>query len=311
MDLISVIIPVYNTEKFIGKAIESVINQTYQNVEIIIVEDDSKDNTYNICKSYAEKDARIKLYKNEKNLGMMPNWNHALEYVKGKFWAKLDADDWWEQHFIEDCYNIISKDENVGMVSGRYVLIDENDQIIPNSEYQLPEQFKNASTDFIWKVKKGVYGMFEPNLAFQGNGLIRSEILQKLGNYTLLPAGDTEMYFRIGAHYKIYFLDKLYHYHRVWSSNYTRSQVLLLDKADKNMHDARKEIFDYYFKQNKITKSEFDLFTKQNQFEYNKFLVAKYRKQNNINEALKILGQNFKLFPIATLNFYLSRIFNR
>jgi glycosyltransferase involved in cell wall biosynthesis len=241
----------------------------------------------------------------------MSNWNHALEYVKGKFWAKLDADDWWEQHFIEDCYNIISKDENVGMVSGRYVLIDENDQIIPNSEYQLPEQFKNASTDFIWKVKKGVYGMFEPNLAFQGNGLIRSEILQKLGNYTLLPAGDTEMYFRIGAHYKIYFLDKLYHYYRIWSSNYTRSQVLLLDKADKNMHDARKEIFDYYFKQNKITKSEFDLFTKQNQFEYNKFLVAKYRKQNNINEALKILGQNFKLFPIATINFYISRIFNR
>jgi len=309
--VVSVIIPVYNAEKFIGKAIESVINQTYQNVEIIIVEDDSKDNTYNICKSYAEKDARIKLYKNEKNLGMMSNWNHALEYVKGKFWAKLDADDWWEQHFIEDCYNIISKDENVGMVSGRYVLIDENDQIIPNSEYQLPEQFKNASTDFIWKVKKGVYGMFEPNLAFQGNGLIRSEILQKLGNYTLLPAGDTEMYFRIGAHYKIYFLDKLYHYYRIWSSNYTRSQVLLLDKADKNMHDARKEIFDYYFKQNKITKSEFDLFTKQNQFEYNKFLVAKYRKQNNINEALKILGQNFKLFPIATINFYISRIFNR
>ena len=312
MDLISVIIPVYNTEKFIGKAIESVINQTYQNVEIIIVEDDSKDNTYNICKSYAEKDARIKLYKNEKNLGMMSNWNHALEYVKGKFWAKLDADDWWEQHFIEDCYNIISNDENIGMVCGRYVIVNENDQIIPNSEYQLPEQFKNTSTDFIARVKKGTNGMFTPALAQQGNGLIRTEIIERYGNYLSIQPADTELYYRIGAHYKIYFLDKLYHYHRVWSGNDTRSTIVnTMGKFEKNMYDVRKAIFDYYYKQNIITQLEYDLFTKQNQFEYNKFLIAKYRKQNNINVALKTLGQNFRLFPIATINFYLSRIFNR
>lgn len=310
MPKISIIIPVYNTEKYIAKAINSVLNQTFKDFELIIVDDASTDETYNICLEFSKKDTRIRLYKNEKNLGMMPNWNNALEYITGKYWAKLDADDWWEEYFIEDCYNIIANDKNIGMVCGRYIYIDENDKIIPNSEYQLPQEFINKASNFVWRVKKG-NGIFVPALAQQGNGLIRTDLLRRLGKYTLLPAGDTEFYFRIGAHYNIYFIDKLYHYHRIWANNFTRTQVLSSGKLEKNLYDVKQCIFDYYHQQNKISNKEYQLFSKQNTFEYNKFLIAKFRKEGEYKNFLQLLIKSFYIFPISIVKFYLSRINNK
>lgn len=310
MPEVSIIIPVYNTGKYIAKAVESVLNQTFKDLELIIVDDASTDATYSICEEYAKNDSRVRLFKNEQNLGMMPNWNNALQYITGKYWAKLDSDDWWQEDFIEDCYNIMSKDETIGMVCGRYLCIDEHDAIIPNSEYHLPDEFKNTATDFIWRVKKG-NDLFVPALAQQGNGLIRTEILKKLGKYTLLPAGDTEFYFRIGAHYKIHFLDRLYHFHRIWSQNFTRTQVISSGKSEKNLFDVKDIIFDYYVKENKISEHEYQLFSKQNKFEYNKFLIVKFRKENNYVAFFLKLSENFLLFPISTLKFYFSRIFKR
>jgi glycosyltransferase involved in cell wall biosynthesis len=311
MKKVSIIIPVYNTEKYIGKAIASVLNQTYTNLELILVDDASTDNTYEVCEAYAQKDERIRLYRNEHNLGMMPNWNHALEYVTGEYWGKLDADDWWDTTFIEQCVNVLDNQPDVGMVCGRYVLVDEKDDLIPDSEYQLPEAIKNRSTDFVWKVKKGVYGMFDPVLTQQGNGLIRTDIIKKLGNYTLLPAGDTELYFRIGAHYKIFFIDSVMHYHRVWAENYTRTQVLASGKLEKNLYDVRKTIFNFYKNTGKITEAEFRKFMKENDFELNKFLIANYRKSRSFLKMLSKFGANLMLFPLKTIKFYFGRFAER
>jgi len=65
---ISVIMPVYNTEKYCGQAIESILSQSFEDFEFIIIDDFSNDNSYDICKKYSEKDTRIKLYRNEKNM---------------------------------------------------------------------------------------------------------------------------------------------------------------------------------------------------------------------------------------------------
>jgi len=91
--LVSVLMTAYNREKYIAQAIASVIASTYQNWELIIVDDGSKDKTVEISKSYAEKDKRIKVYINEKNLGDYPNRNKAASYAKGKYLKYVDADD--------------------------------------------------------------------------------------------------------------------------------------------------------------------------------------------------------------------------
>lgn len=99
--LISVITPAYNAERFIGETIESVINQTYNNWEMIIVDDQSKDSTVSIVNSYQRKDERIKLYKLEENSGSAIARNTAMEKAKGRYIAFLDSDDAWYPEKLE------------------------------------------------------------------------------------------------------------------------------------------------------------------------------------------------------------------
>lgn len=99
--LISVLMTVYNREKYIAQAIESVINSTYKNWELIIVDDRSKDASVAMAQSYEVKDARIKVYVNEINLGDYPNRNQAASYAKGKYLKYVDADDMLYPHGLE------------------------------------------------------------------------------------------------------------------------------------------------------------------------------------------------------------------
>lgn len=93
-ELVSIIMPSYNTAKYIGESIESVQRQTYQNWELIIVDDCSPDNTDEVVKSYLS-DERINYFKNEKNSGAAVSRNRALREAKGKWIAFLDSDDLW------------------------------------------------------------------------------------------------------------------------------------------------------------------------------------------------------------------------
>src|SRR5690348_472074 len=129
MPEISVLIPVYNTEKYIGKTIESVLNQTFRDFELIILDDCSTDKTYEICSKYATSDQRVVLHRNARNLGMMANWNQGLVYCNQKYFAKLDADDLWHERMLEECYAIMEKNPGVGLVFSRYALIDPDGKV--------------------------------------------------------------------------------------------------------------------------------------------------------------------------------------
>ncbi|MCU4165562.1 glycosyltransferase family 2 protein [Carboxylicivirga caseinilyticus] len=91
--LVSVLMTVYNREKFIAEAIESVLASSYQNWELIIVDDRSTDSSVEIARRYEQADARIKVFINEHNLGDYPNRNKAASYAKGKYLKYLDSDD--------------------------------------------------------------------------------------------------------------------------------------------------------------------------------------------------------------------------
>ena len=103
--LVSVLMTAYNREQFITEAIESVLNSTYKNFELIIVDDASKDNTVAIAKTYTAKDERIRLYVNETNLGDYPNRNKAAAYAKGKYIKYVDSDDSIYPHTLQTMVN--------------------------------------------------------------------------------------------------------------------------------------------------------------------------------------------------------------
>ena len=99
--LVSIITPAYNAEKFIIQTIKSVLNQTYENWEMIIIDDCSKDLTYEKIKKYSEKDRRIKLLQNVNNKGVAFTRNKAIDIANGKYIAFLDADDLWDNQKLE------------------------------------------------------------------------------------------------------------------------------------------------------------------------------------------------------------------
>ncbi len=105
---ISVIIPVYNTEEYLSKCIESVINQDYDNLEVILVNDGSKDNSLKICKKYAEEDKRIVLIDKE-NTGVSDSRNRGLKIATGDYIAFVDSDDWIEPNMYSSMLESIIK----------------------------------------------------------------------------------------------------------------------------------------------------------------------------------------------------------
>ena len=107
--LISVLMTAYNREKYISEAIESVLCSTYANWELIITDDCSTDTTLDIARRYEARDSRIRVYKNEKNLGDYPNRNRAASYAKGDFLMSVDSDDTLFPYTMEKCIEMFSK----------------------------------------------------------------------------------------------------------------------------------------------------------------------------------------------------------
>ena len=101
-ELVSIITPMYNSEKYIGQTIESVLNQTYKNWEMLIVDDCSNDNSPNIVKEYVQIDNRIKYIRVNKNKGVSNARNTGLQQARGRFIAFLDSDDIWNNSKLED-----------------------------------------------------------------------------------------------------------------------------------------------------------------------------------------------------------------
>jgi glycosyltransferase involved in cell wall biosynthesis len=123
--IVSVIMPVYNAAEFLPQSIESVLNQTFSNFEFIIVDDASTDNSWKIIKSYASKDKRIIPIKNRINLGVSLTSNIAISIAKGKFLARMDADDISLPHRLEQEINFLTTNPSVIAVGGQCTIIDE------------------------------------------------------------------------------------------------------------------------------------------------------------------------------------------
>ena len=125
----SIIVPVYNVEKYLKKCLDSLLNQTYKDFEVIIVNDGSKDNSQKIVDKYIEKDERFKSFIKE-NGGLSDARNFGLKYVTGNYILFLDSDDYIDKELLEKVNNILSKDNNIDIVKYNLVSVDENENII-------------------------------------------------------------------------------------------------------------------------------------------------------------------------------------
>lgn len=128
-NLVSVVIPVYNSERFLVDTIESVLSQTYKNIEIIIVDDCSKDNSFKIINSYMARNGNIKYHRFDENSGPAIARNKALELAKGRYIAFLDSDDIWNEKKIEKQIELM-KNNNAAICYTAIEMIDEEGKLI-------------------------------------------------------------------------------------------------------------------------------------------------------------------------------------
>lgn len=126
--LVSVIMPAYNAERFIEKAIKSILDQTYRNFELIIVDDCSADRTMSVAGKFA--DPRIKIYHNDHNRGIAYSRNLAIEMSNGKYIAIMDDDDISTVSRFQEQVQFLEQNEEIGIVGGRVQSIDQDDNVI-------------------------------------------------------------------------------------------------------------------------------------------------------------------------------------
>ena len=156
--LVSIIIPVYNTALYISGTLESVLRQTYQSLEIIIIDDGSADGSEKICDEYADRDHRIHVIHTQ-NMGLSAARNTGMHYAKGKFISFIDSDDWIEPQTVETLLETALRIK-ADVVAARTVIEYRDQSVhIPNREnyikvYRgkdiLAAYTEGKTSDFIW-----------------------------------------------------------------------------------------------------------------------------------------------------------------
>ena len=127
--LISILIPVFNRQEIVVQTIESALNQTYPNVEVVIVDNCSTDDTYRIIHEMGQAHSRLRVYQNETNLGAVRNWRKCLDYSKGRFIKILFSDDLMAPTFCEQAFPFLNDHSDVGFVFTAAKIFDEDSEI--------------------------------------------------------------------------------------------------------------------------------------------------------------------------------------
>lgn len=241
MPKISIIVPVYNVEKYIDKCLRSLTQQTLQDIEIIIVNDGTQDKSEDIIEKYVKDNpTKIKYYKKE-NGGLSSARNYGLKYVTGEYIAFLDSDDYVETNMYEEMY-ILAKKENAEMVECDFVW-----------EWEYGKKILDKRRDY--KTKEEI--MKKPRVV-AWNKIYKREILNK---YKIrFPEGliyeDMEFFYKLLPHLnKISYINKYF-------VHYTQRKDSITNKQTKKIEDIFKildNIFDYYKEQNIYNKYEKEL----------------------------------------------------
>ena len=191
MPKISVLMSCYNHDKFVGEAIDSVLNQSFKDFELLIIDDNSTDKTFDIVNSF--RDPRIKSFRNEKNFGMVFNTNSLIKKSSGEYIAIINSDDSWLPEKLQKQLDFLENNENHGACFTLTNIIDENNKIIKNS---IQESLKYLELDRFGFLN---YFFFYNNPLCYPSALIRKKIFEKIAlfNPAFIILLDIDMWIRL------------------------------------------------------------------------------------------------------------------
>jgi glycosyltransferase involved in cell wall biosynthesis len=201
MPHVSVMIPVFNHARFIGRTIESVLNQQFQDIDVVVVDDTSTDNSFEVATRYCA-DPRVRCVRNERNLGVAKNWNRCLELARGPLVMVLGSDDLIDpDHLILVC-QAFEEYAQVGLVYAPVRTVDANDRVIHEGVAR-PSRLYHAGDEAVAALTKGICTV---------TTVIRRECYERLGLFDeeIWNGPDVEFFPRIASSYDVYDLGQVH-----------------------------------------------------------------------------------------------------
>lgn len=157
----SVILSARNCRSYISKSIDSILNQSYKDFELVVVDDNSSDGTYEILKKYSKLDKRIKIYRNQKKLGLAASLNRALEYSNGDYIFRMDGDDIAVRNRLDIQLSFMIKNPQIILSGGGAYIIDDQGKII---KQHTPGCLEVSHKDLLKKNQ-----LYHPTIVFKNN----------------------------------------------------------------------------------------------------------------------------------------------
>ena len=247
MPKISVVIPLYNKGFIISETLESLLAQTFTDFEIVIVNDGSTDNSFEIVSQYS--DDRIRLY-NQENKGVSKTRNAGIEYSKSELIAFLDADDYWHPNHLEELYQLYIDFPNCGLYANRYFMkISEENTIKTTYIQAIYDNFRGILPDYFLASMQYRVGLTSavaiPKKMVQGNFLFNPE---------LNGQEDLELFTKIAIHKPVAITNKYtveYNFaieNQLSKIQFIQKKIIKFDQfsADENKNKSLKKFLDLY-----------------------------------------------------------------
>lgn len=218
MPFVSVVIPSYNHEKYVSDSIKSVLNQTYKNIELIVIDDGSKDNSVSIIQKLAD-EYKFKFI-HRPNKGLCATLNEGLNLANGKYFCAVASDDKFILDKIEKQVKFMEENPDVAVCCGNHIEFNENYENKISLKFDKKYDFET---------------MLEFDLISAPTAMIKSEVLKSLGGYDEnMIIEDLDMWLRIThVGYKIAHIDEYLAYYRKHATNTTANYAKMVDGVEK------------------------------------------------------------------------------
>lgn len=227
--LVSVIMPVYNCEAYVEEALASVQNQTYTNLEIIVVDDCSTDRSWEIIQRLAKNDTRIHPFKNKENLKIVGTLNFAISKSKGEYLARMDGDDRRRPKSIQQQISFLQAHPDVIMVGGSVTFCDDKMQPVNRRYYPISDEDIRAK-------------IFRYSPFCHASIVVRSDVLEK-NPYKFNWAEDYDLYFRLAKKGKLANLSHDLYEVRTHKASVSRSKTRYQEKL--TLYIRLRAVFEY------------------------------------------------------------------
>ncbi|WP_426350476.1 glycosyltransferase [Alloiococcus sp. CFN-8] len=273
LPLVSICIPTYNSANFLERTLDSVLKQSYKNLEIVIVDDCSQDNTVEIVKKYT--DPRVRLYINDKNKGLTGNWNRSVEEASGEYIKLLCADDIIYEHCVEKEVEAFKDNPIVSMVVSNTHIVNSQDKITLKQKKLSREGVYSGKT----LAKKSI--RFKNYYGAPCSTLFKKELFQRIGGFDnalkLIP--DFDLWLRLSYEGDIYFIDEYLSAFRVHSVSNTNK---LMNGGKDTYAEEHILMVKKHMDYNKIPLSSLDLWIHKLSRKIRSFMLAVFvNKLNN------------------------------